>query len=264
MGAEIPTTVAVLLQEYLATMEEKLPGLVSGLYLHGSVALGAFEPGFSDIDFITVASRRCTHEDIATLATIHKSLEAKYPELPLSGSYLQWSDLGRFEKEIEPAPYYHDGVLHPSGYNDINSVTWWLLKNCGVALAGPDPKTLDFTVDWQRLVVKMRQNLNTYWASYTKKPSRIAWLFTDYGIQWTVLGVLRQYYTFQEGSIVSKVDAGEYALGRLPNQWRRLIQEAINIRKRVPGSLYRFRLTRAIDALQFLRYLIALCNRTFA
>jgi hypothetical protein len=261
---KIPEPVHLLLHEYLTLMEQALPGFVAGFYIHGSVALGAFEPGFSDIDFITVASRRCTPEDIAHLTKIHRALEDKYPGCLLSGSYLQWSDLGQFEETIEPAPYYHDGVLHASGYNDVNAVTWWLLKHRGLAMAGPDPKALDFTVDWPQLIVKMRRNLNTYWVMFTRDPARIVWLFSNYGIQWTVLGVLRQFYTFREQTIVSKGEAGAYALDHLPARWHRLVQEALHIRKHRVGSLYRFRITRAIEAHRFLRYIIDLCNRTCA
>jgi hypothetical protein len=49
--------------------------------------------------------------------------------------------------------------------------------------------------------------MNTYWARFTTDPRYIAWLLADYGIQWTVLGVLRQFYTFREHAITSKVGA---------------------------------------------------------
>lgn len=99
------------------------------------------------------------------------------------------------------------------------------------------------------LIRKMLQNLNTYWASFTRQPGRMVWLWCDYGIQWAVLGVLRQFYTFREGDITSKSGAGEYALKQLPERWHRLIQEALNIRHETPGSLYRF-----------LQFIIRTCN----
>jgi hypothetical protein len=157
-------------------------------------------------------------------------------------------------------PHYHDGVLHASGHHDINAVTWWVLKNRGIAVLGPEPSTLPYEADWDRLISDMRQNINTYWASFTTSPTRIVWLWSDYGIQWTVLGVLRQWYTFKENAITSKTGAGEYALKHLPAQWHRLIQEAINIRDKKPGSLYRFKLIRAIEAFRFLKEVVRLSN----
>ncbi len=261
---EIPDVAKSVLEAYISAIGRELPGFMSACYLHGSLALGAFIEGDSDIDFITVVSRRCTASDIQHLTAIHHAVEKTYPHCPLEGSYLQWSDLGQAGDAIEPYPYYHDGILNPSECNEMNAVTWWLLKNRGLALVGPDPRTLDFMVDSHTVISYMRRNLNAYWRRYTREPARMAWLFSDYGIQWAVLGVLRQYYTFNEDDIISKVGAGEYALQHLPQRWHRLIQEAINIRYRRNGSSYRFRIIRAVEAVQFLNYVIRLCNTSFA
>jgi hypothetical protein len=245
----------------LRLIESKLPGFLSGLYLHGSIALGAFNVHLSDIDFIAFTSRRCTATDLAVLRAIHQTVATNYPRWALEGSYLQWADLGQLEESISPAPVYHDGKLVEAAKFDVNAVTWWVLKQRGVTLLGPPAGALDFEVDWPLLIARMKRNLNSYWLSYTRKPERIAWLFTDYGIQWTVLGVLRQYYTFVEQDITSKVGAGEYALAHLPAQWHRLIREALRIREQTQPSLYRCKAVRALAAYDFLSYLIRLSNQ---
>lgn len=260
MHPKIPGSIRPLLDEYLHSVNSELPGFVTAVYIHGSIALDAFNERFSDIDFIAVVSRRCTDHDVELLRTIHLDLLKKFPHGEFSGSYMQASDLGKFEDAIEPYPSFHDGKLHPRGYHDVNSVMWWVLKTHGIALMGPPPQALDFTVDWEVLITNMRQNLNTYWAKFTRNPDRIAWLFTNYGIQWTVLGVLRQFYSFREGDITSKTGAGDYALAHLPTNWHRIVQEALNIRAQRNGSLYKSRIVRAIDALAFLKYIIKTCN----
>src|SRR5204863_508425 len=141
-----------LLDDYLASIEADLPGFMTGCYLHGSLVLDAFTPNLSDVDFITVISRRSTEDDIKHLMRIHQRLEQKYPHAPLQGSYLQPQDLGQSTSAIEPAPYYSDGVLTPSGHHDINLITWWLLRHQGLTLKGPDASALDFSVDWDELV----------------------------------------------------------------------------------------------------------------
>jgi aminoglycoside adenylyltransferase-like protein len=182
MWADIPQPVQQVLNTYISLINDALPGLLTGLYLHGSLALGAYNPGLSDIDFTAITSRRCTPSEIAALRVVHRSLIERYWQEQIEGSYLQWQDLGGSEATIPP------------------------------------------------------------------HPRRIAWLLDDYGIQWTVLGVLRQFYTFRERAIVSKMAAGEYALAHIPEQWHPLIQEAINIRMGTKGSLYQFRIVRAIQA----------------
>ncbi len=161
---------------------------------------------------------------------------------------------------MPPHPYVHDGILHASGYHDINAVTWWILKHRGIAVCGPPPDQFDIYVEWENLLVKMHHNLNTYWASFTTNPRRMVWLLKDYGIQWAVLGVLRQFYTFREQAITSKTGAGMYGLMHTPPQWHLLIQEAINIRAGSPASSYRFRIVRAITARAFLQLIIAACH----
>jgi Domain of unknown function (DUF4111) len=260
MSADIPRSVQLALDEYIGLVNEARPGLLAGLYLHGSLALGAFDPRLSDIDSIAITSRSCTPSDIDSLRAVHQTLTQRHPQAHLEMAYLQWHDLGGSEDTIPPHPHIHDGILHPSGYHDINAVTWWILKHRGIALVGPPPDQLGMSVDWEDLIAKMHRNLNTYWASFTTNPRRMAWLLTDYGIQWAVLGVLRQFYTFREHAITSKIDAGNYGLTQMPRSWHQLIQTAIDIRMGTHTCAYRSRLARAITARAFVQFIIAACQ----
>ncbi|MEO8393909.1 MAG: aminoglycoside adenylyltransferase domain-containing protein [Chloroflexota bacterium] len=260
MQQQIPSVIAPLLDGYLTTVEQQLPGLVVGFYLHGSIALGTFNERSSDIDALAVVSRRCTPSDIDALKAIHQKMQKDTPRPFLEVSYLQASDLGQLEDQVEAHPYSHDGKLYPSGHFEINSVTWWILKNRGITLKGTPAADLNFAVDWDRLIANMRINLNSYWLSYTRNPQRIAWLLSDYGVQWAVTGVLRQYYSFREGGITSKDGAGRYALDHVPEKWHRLIQEALNIRSGTHQVLYGSSVVRALDAFRFLNYIIRESN----
>ncbi len=260
MQAPIPPVIVPLLDEYRSALERELPGLVVGLYLHGSIALSAFRERSSDIDAAAVITRRCTPDDIEGLAAIHQRINQQHPRPFLEVIYLQPSDLGKDEAEIEPFPYAHDGGFVPSGHFEINAITWWVLKNWGITLMGTPAADLNFSVDWGKLIANMRVNLNDYWGSYTRDPRYIAMLFSDYGIQWAVTGVLRQYYSFREGGITSKDGAGIYALEHVPDQWHRLIQEALNLRSGTHQILYGSSVTRALDAFHFMKYIIGTCN----
>lgn len=259
MTAPIPATVQPLLDEYLAAVARTLPGFVTAFYVHGSIALGEFQPKYSDVDFIAVISRRAGDDDVKRLTDIHHALKEKYTPNPLSGSYVQPGDLGRLAHDIEPMPYFQDGrVQH--GHFDINAVTWWTLKNRGLTLLGAPAAELPITVDMDRMIADMHENMNTYWAQYTRKPARMEALLSDWGIQWAIPGVLRQFYTFEQRGITSKTGACEYALQHVPARWHRIIHEAINIRNGRDARLYGFASLRALDAFLFLRYIIARCN----
>ncbi len=260
MNQRIPEVLHPLLDNYLALMSQRLPGFLDAFYVVGSIALDEFNAHFSDIDFIALLNHRASRSEIERLHAVHKVIEQNYPQWQLSGSYLPSEDLARFEDEVEPHPYYHDGVLRPQGRFELSSVDAWIWKNRGIAITGPQPQELPFTVDWNRLIANMRENLNTYWHSWTKRPKRIMVLFSDWGIQWAVLGVLRQFYTFRENQITTKRRAGEYALACVPHRWHRVIQEALNIRACHKPSAYRSRVVRTIDAVNFLKYIIQSCN----
>lgn len=256
----LPEPAQSVLAAYLRAMDQETPSLLACFYLHGSLALRAFNAYSSDIDFVAVLSRHCTPQDIEHLRHVHTVLAREHPVPKMEGSYRMPEDLGRFEETILPGPCCKGGVFYPEAYHDINSVTWWVLKNRGITLHGVAAQDLDFTVDMGLLVEQMYENLNTYWRNYLIQPRRIATLWTDDGIEWMVLGVLRQYYTFRENDITSKTGAGEYALAHLPARWHQLIREALALRAHTEDATYQSRTRRAIDAWLFLNYLIPLCN----
>ena len=77
-----------------------------------------------------------------------------------------------------------------------------------------------------------------------------------------MLGVLRQWYTFEVHDIASKTEADAHALTHLPHRWHRLIEEALRIRKQTAGALYSSRIGRALDAVRFVDYVIQICTLT--
>lgn len=263
MNPCIPEPVKPIIEHYISLLNKQLPDQVVGFYLVGSLALGEFNESFSDIDFVAILNKQTTSKEIEALRSIHRTITKKHSRWEMSGSYILPQDLGKPTDEIGPHPHYHEGILHPNGRSDLNLVTWWELKNHGITVLGEAPNKLSFTVNWDLLVTRMRENLNSYWASWTKRPDRVLRMYSDWGVQWAVTGVLRQFYTFRENSITTKVGAGEYALGCLPVHWHKLIQEAINIRKGKQRSAYRFRIFRMTEAVQFLKYIIQFCNAAY-
>lgn len=260
----IPVPVLSILENYAALAEQECPGLIRAFYVVGSVALDGYDEQFSDIDFVAVISHPVSPTDMEALEHLHETVHRKFPKSKLSGSYLQWDDLGKFEEDIQPHPYYQDDRLHATGHFEINSVTWWILKNHGVTMWGPEPKDLPFTVDWDVLLANMRENLNSYWLGWTQQPRAFLVLLSDWGVQWTVLGVLRQYYTFRENSIVTKLDAAKYARNNFPDRWQPLIEEAIHIREGRRKRHYRSRISRMVDTVRFLKYAIQRSNEIFS
>jgi hypothetical protein len=263
MDQRIPEPIRPTLRDYISLVNQQLPGLMKAWFIEGSIALGGFNEHFSDIDFLVVLDRTATPAETESLRLIHKTIEKNYPQREFMGNYLPADAWSLFDGQSGSPLRYHHDILRPQRRFDLDSVEGWILKHHGIALIGPDPQSLPFTVDWNVIIRKMRENLNSYWADYTRRPHRIISLYSDWGIQWTVLGVLRQFYSFKENSITTKNKAGEYALTCMPTRWHRLIQEAIDIRECKETSAYRFRIMRAIDTINFVKYVIRICNASF-
>src|SRR6266496_3203926 len=218
----IPEVIQPIVKDYILLTEKRVLGLINATYIVGSIALGEFNEFFSDIDFISIMNRKATIVEVGHLRKIHQATEDSY-QWKLSGSYIQFGDLGKLSNSVEPHPHFHDGLLHPAAHNGLNSITWWELKNHGIPILGAKSRSLQFTVNWDLLIAEMRENLNSYWLNWTRSPRRMILLYSDWGIQWAVLGILRQFYSFRENSITTKVRAGYYALECLPLQWHPLV-----------------------------------------
>ena len=79
MDTRVPRLIQPLLTEYLDLTEKEVPGLIDAFYLQGSVALDAFNPHLSDVDFVAVLNHPASAVDLRQLSQIHQTIAAKYP-----------------------------------------------------------------------------------------------------------------------------------------------------------------------------------------
>jgi hypothetical protein len=246
-----------MLTAYCARVERDARGLVAGVYVHGSIALGSFDPATSDVDIVTLLHRPATPDDLTTLATLHTDLQRDYPRPLLEVSYFQRSDLASPPAAIAQHPYYHDGVFQQGGTFEANPITWWLLQTRGITLMGTAIEAIPIAITWAEVRDYTRHNLNTYWRKWAYHPSSMLKLLSGTGIEWAVLGVLRLVYALRENDMTSKAGAGAYALATLPPRYHRIVAEAMRIRAKQSTSSYpRFPLPRALDAVALLRAMI--------
>jgi hypothetical protein len=259
--ATIPPLATLVLDAYRRLLDERAPGLVDGLYLHGSVALGAWVEGKSDLDFVAILARPADKRDLAALDLVHREVARVSPRPEMQGAYLRRQDLHGTATEVAPHPAYSDGRLRLSTRSGLCPVDRWLLSERGVTVFGADLEARDLDVCWDEVAGYMADNLQTYWAAWLTSPRRLAYLLVDDGVEWAVLGVCRLLYGLEEKSLVSKLEAGEHALIRLPTRWHALLREAIDLRL---GRLrlgkaaiyYRSRIARALETRAFLRYVV--------
>jgi hypothetical protein len=144
----IPAIVTDTIQSYLALADAEAPGLVEGLYLEGSVALGDFRPRASDIDFVAVTAEPPDTAVLAALARVHDRLRRQRRRPFFDGLYLTWSDLADGPAAATGRPASSEGRFRPiSGPGHANPVTWHTIAGHGVTLRGPEPSDLDIWTD---------------------------------------------------------------------------------------------------------------------
>ncbi|HEY6738397.1 MAG TPA: nucleotidyltransferase domain-containing protein [Actinopolymorphaceae bacterium] len=77
-----------VVRTYLRLVDEAAPALVEGLYVHGSVALGDYRPGRSDIDFLALVSHPLDEFELPGLAGVHDELGRLHPRPRCAGDYV--------------------------------------------------------------------------------------------------------------------------------------------------------------------------------
>ncbi len=255
MPAPIPPLIQPLLDAYLIALEP-LRSRFYGIYIYGSIALGAFEERESDIDIVALTLGEWTAQELGQLAQVHKLLVKEYPfGKRLAPMYVPLYDIGKYNADISPYPYASDGKFYPVGYFDLNAVTWWTIKHKGICLLGPACSDLPLEIEWEDVLGAMRYNLDTYWAGKAKKP----YLFlSDYWVMTTVATLCRILTAIEEGEIIAKSAALTHWRERLPAQWHTLIDEAWRIRHNPNDpSLYHSHYERKRETLAFIE-----CVRT--
>lgn len=238
----LPGVVGELVGRYLRQVDIAIPGAIEGFYVVGSAALGAFRPERSDIDFVAVvgdpldtaelnrlhrAQRRLY---VADLARAFLRLPWRWP-LTCNGVFVRWADLGRSPLTVAPIAS-HTGWQFAAGRGfDVNPVTWRILAERGIAIRGPVPDRLGIYHDEAELRRWCLQNLDGYWRRWAnsmlhlgREAARASFL---HRAVWGVLGAPRLHRTVLKGDIISKEEAGEYAMAAFGDRWRPMIEEAL-------------------------------------
>ncbi|MBG0563467.1 nucleotidyltransferase domain-containing protein [Actinoplanes aureus] len=230
--------------EYLIRADLLAPGLVEGLYLQGSIALGDYRHGVSDIDFVAVT------EDPADPGLVQE-IHRRMPRRPyFDGLYVTWDDLRADPASLAPGPAVHEGRVLPSSDFERNLVTWHVLAQGGVAIRGPQRPEI-FT-DWPALAASTRANLESYWRPWARRLRRHPMSLGSWAVSWGVLGVSRLRHTLVTERVTAKTEAGRYALRSYPG-WERIIEEALRIRCGGPAR-YRDPFRRRADLLAYLEF----------
>ncbi|HZG88739.1 MAG TPA: aminoglycoside adenylyltransferase domain-containing protein [Pseudonocardia sp.] len=247
----LPPPVARSVTGYRRLADRLLPGRVTGLYVVGSVALGAYRPARSDIDLVVVLDGPPRPDDLGRLRRLHLGSAAataarsvRRGRSPLRGTcnavFVHAADLTVPVTRIVPvAAAVGERVTPGAAGSDVSPVAWTVLADRGVVVRGPHPGTLGLDPEPHRLRAWNLDNLESYWRPLARHYAADALplrLRPRWSTAWAVLGPPRLHRTVATGEVVSKEAAGQYALDVLDPRWRPLVRYALAYWREEPLS----------------------------
>lgn len=239
----LPHLARSVVDRYLGLVDHHLPGRLAGLYLVGSIALGDFAPGRSDVDFVAVLDAPAGDAAIAALETVHATVDAAAGDLPeLDGFYVTHPAFAGEPESANPVAFHLGRRFVRCGECfELNPVTWATLSRHGVAVRGVAAADLGITVTHERLARWCAANLRAYWTDYAQRTRDLiaavepgsdvpAELIGDL-LAWAVTGPPRLHHTIVTGEIASKSGAARWALDVYADGWHDLLEAALTARR---------------------------------
>lgn len=249
------------LEFYKELLLEVLPAeKVHGIYLYGSLALDAFDPDTSDIDFVTVIKGRIGKKTEELLNLVHLRSNAHPFGSRMDGCYVTLDQAGKVYREIEGYPFFADGKLHKGPY-DLNYITWWTLQNKGVVVYGEPISSLNLDMKWEDVQKTLNYNVNTYW---NEKLERDMCFFYDDWIEFGIITLCRILLSLEYRKIFSKKEAVAKARALLPARYHPILLEGLRVKTNPESeSYYHSKEVRKEDMKRFVEYVITYSNETY-
>ncbi len=255
----LPAEITAITGRFLELVDAAAPGLVTGLYLRGSLAFGEYFPGQSDIDFTAVLAGWPSAVQLDVLASVHAAVYDAYPAPHFDGFHLLRANLASPPTQCPDLPCMFDGSFRPAGRFDVNPVSWHELARRAVVIRGPAVTEADVWTDDDALQAYSHGNLTSYWAGVADQLRAGAdAAVTSWTVAWCVLGVSRLHHLLATGALTSKSGAGRYALTAFGPRWQPIVSEALRVRER-PADASEYaddRETRGRDTEEFTRMAI--------
>lgn len=193
----VPDEVKPLLDRFMADAGGAVP--LAALWAHGSLALGDFRLGRSDLDLValTEAAPGRTQE-----LELHRAHEALQSQLPLAEklhcTYVARSEAG------DPGRSHLTWAHGEMFSRTVSPISRRELHQGGLCLLGPAPSAAIPPVTDRELADYVRGNLRDYW--YPKTGRADLWL-RDVWVDMGLLSFARAFVTLQDGRLVTKKEA---------------------------------------------------------
>jgi predicted nucleotidyltransferase len=229
----IPADVRPCVDALVTQYEQNLYDNLLGIYIHGSIAMGCFNPQSSDIDVLVTVNGPLQPETKQALANAHIALSNEYKK-KVELSVVTSDALNDF---VYPTPYeFHYGdelkLAYTEGTFDFSTnrtdhdlaAHFVITKHAGITIRGEQAQNAFPEVPYVAYLDSMARDAEWCFNNIMN--------FTPDGTcpvpTYAVLNLCRVLAIIDAGQVTSKRSGGEWALDFVPNQFRPVIQEALN------------------------------------
>ena len=217
-----------LINEFVNRSKDILKENLVGIYLHGSSVMGCFNPEKSDIDLIIVVDDKMP--DITKKAYMDMIVDLN------SYAHAKGIEMSIVRKEVcdpfvYPTPFeLHFSAMHLKWYKD--NPEDYILKMNGTdkdlaahfTIIGKRGKSLfGLPIEDVFAVVPKADYLDSIWNDIVEAPEEI----TE-NTMYLTLNLARVLAFAKDGLVLSKKEGGEWGLKNIPEEYHRLIEDALS------------------------------------
>lgn len=216
-----------LMDEFVAVTKEIIGERLTGIYLHGSLAMGCFNPEKSDIDLIVIIEDDISDSQKMEFMKLVVGLNQQAPAKGLEISIVKRSYCKPF---VYPTPFeLHFSPMHLQWFSDnpqnyvenmrgedkdlAAHVT--IINKYGIVLCGEARDKVFADVPQENFVDSICSDMETAEEDIIEQPIYI------------ILNLCRVLAFLKEGRYLSKEQAGKWGLEYLPSNYHPLISEAL-------------------------------------
>ena len=226
-----PEVVRDQIGRFLLALREILKDNLIGVYLHGSLAMGCFNPRRSDVDLLAVTKQGMSIEEKRRIVQLLLCISGS--PSPLEISFLSQAELNPWRY---PTPFdlHYSEEWRNQYVEGLQSGEWrnWnerrlededlaahitITINRGITLYGPLPKEIFPRIPKEDYIASILSDFQ--WACDRIRENPV------YGI----LNLCRVYLYLLEGRISSKEEAGSWAILNLPGEFQDILLQALEI-----------------------------------
>jgi streptomycin 3"-adenylyltransferase len=209
------------LDEFLQKITEDLKSNLVGVYLHGSLAMGCFNPQASDIDLLIIVKEKLSLKIKKAIVKDILNLEEKYSEYNMEMSILLEKTLNEFEYptpfELHYSKEHKEKYLIDEDYVCGEDVDLDLAAHIvvtihrGICLKGKPIKETFMPIENKYFLNSILNDIETASENFTSQPV------------YTILNLCRVLYYIKEGVISSKKEGGEWGVKTLDNKYTEIV-----------------------------------------